>query len=160
MIPAVTKILRCYVDTSVFNWALAVDRGEEHEKTLVFLEACRKGAFEAFISTLVLEELGDTPDERKRKSLMGQVHGTAPVLLEMEEPALILADRYIQEKVIPARARDDARHAAIAAVHNLDVVVSWNMEHLVRVATRRGVNAVNQLAGYKPIEIATPAEVL
>jgi hypothetical protein len=36
----------------------------------------------------------------------------------------------------------------------------WNMQHLAKVKTRREINAANQLNGHKPIDIATPEEML
>jgi len=61
--------------------------------------------------------------------------------------------------VVPVRFRDDAVHIAVAVVNDLDVVVSWNLEHMVKLRTRTRVNAINRLNGYKEIEICTPEEV-
>lgn len=36
----------------------------------------------------------------------------------------------------------------------------WNMEHMVKLKTRREVRAVNILEGYREIEICTPQEVI
>jgi hypothetical protein len=37
--------------------------------------------------------------------------------------------------------------------------VSWNFEHLVKVKTRKTVNLINILEGYKEIEIISPQEL-
>ena len=63
-------------------------------------------------------------------------------------------------KDILVKYKEDALHLAIASVNNLDVVVSWNFEHIVKLKTRQGVAAVNTLLGYKPIEIVSPQEVI
>ena len=42
----------------------------------------------------------------------------------------------------------------------MDIVISWNMEHMVKLKTRREVKAVNILEGYNEIEICTPLEVI
>ena len=49
---------------------------------------------------------------------------------------------------------------AVATVNDMDVVVSWNLEHIVKLKTRQAVNGINSLFGYKGIEISTPEEVL
>jgi len=49
---------------------------------------------------------------------------------------------------------------AIATVHHIDVVVTWNLEHMVKLKTRREVKAINILEGYREIEICTPMEVI
>jgi hypothetical protein len=62
--------------------------------------------------------------------------------------------------MIPAREFDDAAHIAVASVHNLDVIVSWNFEHMVKFKTRREVQGINALMGYKAIEICSPLEMV
>jgi len=74
---------------------------------------------------------------------------------------LDIEDRlYLQEGVVPAKFRDDARHIAVAVVNELDAVISWNYRHMVNIVTKRRVNAVNLKTGYKQIEILSPEEVL
>ena len=70
-----------------------------------------------------------------------------------------LAERYITEQLIPAKHRDDALHLAVAAVYDLDVVISWNFEHMVKLTTRLGVNGINRLLGYRELEIVSPEEM-
>ena len=49
---------------------------------------------------------------------------------------------------------------AIATVYQADVVVSWNLKHMVKLKTRREVKAINILEGFREIEICTPLEVI
>lgn len=53
----------------------------------------------------------------------------------------------------------DALHLAIASVHGLDYLVSWNFKHIVNVRTRRLVNAVNVNNDLRPLEIVAPLEL-
>ena len=53
----------------------------------------------------------------------------------------------------------DALHVSYSVVADLDILVSWNFKHLVRLNRRRIINAFCISAGYKPIEICTPEEV-
>jgi len=50
-------------------------------------------------------------------------------------------------------------HVAIATVAEVDVVVSWNFRHIVRLDKIRLFNAVNLELGYKPLAIYSPREV-
>jgi len=45
-------------------------------------------------------------------------------------------------------------------MNEIDYLLSWNFEHIVKVKTRRIVNMVNISAGYPDLEIITPAELL
>ena len=44
-----------------------------------------------------------------------------------------LAERYIEARVIGGSMRTDAQHIATATVHRVDVLVSWNFEHIVNL---------------------------
>lgn len=80
--------------------------------------------------------------------------------LPLTDEVKALADRYIEEKVIPEKERNDAVHIAVASINNLDAIVSWNFEHMVKFKTRREVRGINTLMGYKTIEICSPQEMI
>ena len=63
-------------------------------------------------------------------------------------------------KVVPVRYAEDADHVAVAVVHKMDMVVSWNFKHLVNVHREKGFNAVNLLQGYPPVSIVNPLELI
>jgi hypothetical protein len=66
----------------------------------------------------------------------------------------------LYEKIVPEKYKLDLLHIAFAVVYDLDVVVSWNLEHIVKLTTKLKVNGVNKKEGYKEIEICTPQEVI
>ncbi len=70
-----------------------------------------------------------------------------------------LAERYIEERVIGPGMRVDAQHIAIATVHRVDVLVSWNFKHIVHYDKIRYFSAVNLELGYRPLTIYSPREV-
>lgn len=63
------------------------------------------------------------------------------------------------KRLIPLKYRNDALRLATAVVHAVDVVVSWNFEHRVKLKTRLGVNGLSRLLGYHDLEILSPEEV-
>lgn len=70
-----------------------------------------------------------------------------------------LAKAYIVEGIFPEKYIDDALHVAAASFYKIPYLVSWNFEHLVKVKTKKSVNSVNLLKGYKEIEIILPVEL-
>ncbi len=80
-------------------------------------------------------------------------------LLPFTSEADELAGKYMRQKVVPTRYEDDARHIAIAVIHAIPYVVSWNFKHLVNVRREAGFNAVNKLHGYPTIRIVSPLEL-
>ena len=70
-----------------------------------------------------------------------------------------LARVYIEKEIFSEKYIYDALHVAIASYYEISYLVSWNYEHLVKVKTRRLVNSVNLLEGFKGIEIVSPLEL-
>ena len=90
----------------------------------------------------------------------GLIRDTNPFLLEIDLETEELAERYISEGIIPEKYRSDAIHIAAAVINGIDVIVSWNFEHIVKLKTRVMVDGVNKLLGYHEIEICSPEEVV
>ena len=151
------KKLKVYLDTSILNFALGDDTPKEQAITLKFFDQIEK--YEPYISNIVLAEVNRCPDPKKQK-MLNLVTEYSIETLVLDESARALAQRYIQQGIIPQKYRDDAFHIAIASVNNTDVILSWNFEHIVKLKTKREVVAINLLMGYKEIDIYSPMEVV
>lgn len=153
------KKLSLYLDTSVLNFFFATDSPEEQAVTKKLFDEIKQGNYEAVISATVLEEISRAP-ETKKKELLALVKEYSLTPLAVDEETEMLAGLYIKNGLIPARFELDAIHIAIAIVNNLDAVVSWNFEHIVKLRTKLGVNGISKIQGYKEIEIYSPREVI
>ena len=153
---------KLYLDTSIINFAVSTQQVEKEKRiTLNLLDQIDQGKFEGYISDIVVLEIKRTPDEKRQQALLSEIR-RRPSLQNIwsNKQAESLAEKYIAEGIIPIRHRDDALHIAIATVNNFDVIVSWNFEHMVKTKTRREVQGINTLMGYRFIDIATPTEVI
>lgn len=153
------KIPKTYFDTSIFNFAIADDVPREREVTLKLLDEVKDGKYEVFISEVVIGEINRAPQTTVVK-LRDCIKKVDPEELALDDNARALSEEYIEKGVIPSKYEDDAFHIAIASVNNLDLIVSWNFTHIVKLKTRREVAVINTLMGYKPIEICSPQEVI
>ncbi|MBM4140438.1 MAG: type II toxin-antitoxin system VapC family toxin [Nitrospira sp.] len=77
-------------------------------------------------------------------------------IVSVNEDVFSLAQKYIDEDIIPQKYQDDALHIALATCNEADALVSWNFKHMVKLKTIRGVNGINRMLGFKEIEILTP----
>lgn len=152
------KKIRCYLDTTVLNFAFADDAVEKKEITLTFLKNLPQLAEEVFISDEVIREISRASDPKKSR-LEGLLREINPTLVEIDVEIEELSERYVKEGIIPERYRSDALHIAAATVHEIGVIVSWNFEHIVKLKTKTMVNGVNKLLGYHDLEICSPEEV-
>jgi hypothetical protein len=122
----------------------------------------QQGRLEGFVSSVVVAELMETPQEDSRDRLLALV---APLELLPEPDAGdldLLVGRYMQRRAFPPDKRDDAVHVAYMVLNpQLDVMVSWNCRHLANEFARRRLKSLTLAEGYPyHFEIVTPEEVL
>lgn len=113
--------------------------------------------FSPHISSLVLDELAAVGNRSLREKLLGLV-STFKVLSVTQE-ARNQARKYVEAGVVVETFYSDALHLAIATVHGVDYLVSWNFRHIVNVRTRALVTTVNVNSGFRPLDIVAPPEM-
>ncbi|MCL2031601.1 MAG: hypothetical protein FWG93_08670 [Oscillospiraceae bacterium] len=151
---------RVYLETTMFNFCFADDAPDKRQDTLKLFAEIQEGRYEPYTSFVVVNEIEQTSDARKRESMLALINQYSIGVLADDSEADALADIYIREGIIPVKYRDDALHIAVAATHEMHIVLSWNFQHIVRLKTRNGVNAVNLREGFRTIEICSPKEVI
>jgi predicted nucleic acid-binding protein len=147
--------LKIYLDTSVFSAYYDERVKTRSEQTKIFWQKLVE--YEGYISQIVLDELGAVTDDELRRRLMDLTKGFETLNIDSEAEAL--ADQYIKRGIFPEKYRDDALHLAVATVNDVDILISWNFEHLVKRKTRLEANLANSLNGYKSIDIIVPPEL-
>jgi predicted nucleic acid-binding protein len=153
------KRLRLYLETSVWNFYFADDAPEKRAETLKLFEEIRGGKYAVYVSELVIAEI-DNAQEAKRTVLKKLMDDYQPLELEMDGSVEELSDKYLSANIVPSKYENDVLHIAYAVAHDMDVVVSWNMKHIVKLKTRMEINGINRIYGYKEIELCTPEEVI
>jgi hypothetical protein len=74
--------------------------------------------------------------------------------------SLQLTKQLIQSRAVPETSYLDATHIALAAVHGMDYIASWNFKHIAgALARNRITNALREL-GFKTLTIHTPDELI
>ena len=149
--------MELYIESSVFNFMFAEDALEKQKITKTFFIEKLKN-FEGYVSDLVFDEL-DKTKEPKKSALLDLISKHPLKILKINEETLKLARIYVSEKIIPEKFLNDALHIAVATVNRIDIIVSWNLEHIVKIKTIVGVNKINLKQGYKQIFIVTPEEI-
>jgi predicted nucleic acid-binding protein len=145
------------LETTLFNFYFDKDR-DAHADTVKLFEDIADGAYYAFTSLYVIDELENAPRE-KRDKMMALIEQYGITVLALNKEAEQLADDYVAQGVIPLRYRTDGVHIAVAAVNDLDMIISMNYQHIVKRKTKVATGNINVLNGYRPVEICTPMEV-
>lgn len=151
--------MKLYIETSVPNMLLHDDAPDLQGMTEEFYAWARVCSDEFYSSVVTENEIKRAPSPRREK-LLRALELLAPEILPVSAEALGLGQMYVQQGIIPVRFLDDALHVAVAVCQRLDVVVSWNMEHLVNMRKVDRINRLNLQYGMPPIRIHTPREVM
>ena len=113
--------------------------------------------FECVISQFVIDEIsvGNAVEVRKRMDIVGNLDA-----LEVTAKAEALAMHIVNSGIIPHKAMNDAAHIAVAAIHGIDYILTWNCKHLANAHILKKVRAVCQAQGYPTPDVCTPEELM
>jgi len=146
---------RIYIDTSVVGGYFDE---EFKEVTTKLFERLDNNEIIFVVSDLLDLELINAPQNVKEHLLKYSADKFQRV--ELTEEAIKLANTYIDEKVVGITSLEDCRHIAMATIHKVDVLASWNFKHIVNLDRIKGYNSVNLRLGYSMIEIRSPKDLV
>lgn len=112
--------------------------------------------YQLYTSQLVYEEAskGDPLAAQARIKLLSNL-----LILELNENVLVLAQNLVQAEVIPRQFIEDAFHIAIATVHGMDYLLTWNCKHIANAVIRKRIETICYDNGYINPIICTPEEL-
>jgi len=117
----------------------------------------RRADFDVYISQFVVDEAsgGDPEVATRRLQFLGSL-----LELEVTENVAVLVEAFIREGAIPAKAAVDGAHIAVAALHDMDFLLTWNCKHIANAEMFSMIGAVCKTYGYDCPVICTPEELL
>ena len=145
---------RIYVDTSVLGGCVDAEFSPWSNG---LVEDFRRGVFRAVLSDVIAEEIGRAPAtvqavHQERLNLGAEV-------VSVSSDVLHLVAAYEARAILGPRFRNDLLHIALATVASVDVLVSWNFRHIVRLDRIQLFNEVNAAQGRAILTIYSPREV-
>jgi hypothetical protein len=151
---------RIYIETTVVSYLTArpgrdLIRAARSEITRQWWSVERQ-RFLLYISPFVIDEAAKGDAEAARLRLQA-LEGLP--LLEPDDEVIKLAEDLIRQRVLPRRAATDAIHIALATVHKMDILLTWNCRHLANAETLGDVGKLIWSQGYIPPVICTPEEL-
>ena len=150
-----------YLETTIPSYLTArVSRdlvSAAHQQLTLEWWQVRREQFQLFVSELVLQEvaLGDTESAKRRLDLLAGIPSLA-----ITPAAATLAAELVKSRLLPEKASADALHIAIAAVHRVDYLLTWNIRHLANAAMRRRIEEGCRAAGFAAPVLCTPEELM
>ena len=152
---------RLYLETTIPSYLVArrsrdLRLAADQETTQEWWED-RRHNYELFISDFVLNEVqwGDPQAAAARLTFLQGV----PILQETEA-ATELAVQILATRLIPPQAALDASHIAMATIHGMDYLLTWNCKHIHNVAIIRQIERLCERQGYTCPVICTPNDLM
>lgn len=151
---------RLYLETSVVSYLTALPSRDvvvagQQQVTAEWWR--RRHRFDLYISDAVFAEASRGDSEAASRRL-GALAGIP--LLDSTQEAQTLAEEILRTATMPPKAAVDAAHVAIATVHGLDFLLTWNCTHIANAANRPRIERVCRALGYEVPVICTPFELL
>jgi hypothetical protein len=151
-------MIKAYLETTIFNRFLEIGRDCNIETRSLF-EKISENKIEAYSSVYVLEELDKAP-EPKRSEMINLISKYRITVLEIDQRAYDLAETYVEMGIIPIKFRVDGIHIAMAAIHNMDCIISLNFHHINKLKTKMATEIIHRMKGCNNPFICTPMEVI
>ena len=151
---------RVYVETTILSYLTALPSRDlvraAHQQVTVEWWA-KRDDFSLFISEAVLAEArrGDPAAAARRLDAAGGLDVLAAV-----REAQCLASELLRAAALPAKAAIDAVHVALATVHGMDFLLTWNCAHIANAIMRPRIESVCEANGFRAPVICTPEELV
>jgi predicted nucleic acid-binding protein len=149
-----------YVETSIISYLVARPSRDlivagHQQLTLEWWEQ-RRASFNVVASPLVLREasLGNPEFAEKRRAVLASIP-----LLEVRSDGMELARQFLRGP-LPAKAEADAAHIALAAVHGVEYLVTWNCKHIANAEMQPALTRIAQSQGYRLPVLCTPEQLM
>ena len=112
---------------------------------------------ELFTSQVTLDEIagGERAMAQRRLAIMADI----PVL-DLTPDAATLTRHVLGSGLLPAKADSDAAHIALATVHKMDILLTWNCRHIANAAIQVRLRRVAQAGGYELPAVCTLDELI
>ena len=152
---------RLYLETTVPSYLTAWPSRDlisaSHQQITREWWESRRADFEVFISQLVLDEAaaGDPAAARERLAALQDLPQ-----LDITDDVVALAGALVTSLALPTRASTDAAHIALAAVHGMHFLLTWNCTHIANAEMAVAIARVCQEHGFTAPVICTPEELM
>lgn len=150
-----------YLETTFISYLVARPSRDlivaAHQQATQDWWANRRNEFNCVVSQVVIDEAsaGDSAEVEKRLAIIDGL-----LALELTECADTLGQAIMNARMLPPQAVRDALHVAVAAIHAVDYLLTWNCKHLANAQIARRIALVCESLGHRMPIICTPEELM
>jgi hypothetical protein len=152
---------RVYIETTIPSYLAAwpsrdLLQAARQQITHEWWTSQRQG-FDLCISQIVLDEAaaGDTDAAERRLPFLRNLP-----LLDITDAVRDVAKVIMGSGLLPQKATRDGVHIAVSSVHGVDILLTWNCQHIANAAIMKELGEVVARCGYELPILCTPEELL
>ena len=152
---------RVYIETSVASYLTARPSRDlvvaAHQELTVEWWTNHRRRFDLYISDIVLREAaqGDPLAAAKRLAVLEGID-----VLALDDSARELARLFVERRLIPEKAVEDAFHVAVATTQGMNFVLTWNCRHIANAEVAGRIEALCLELGYWMPTLCTPLQIM
>ena len=152
---------KLYIETTIPSYLVSLPSRDlivaGHQQTTRVWWDTRRENFDIFISQFIVDEAsgGDSTEAQKRLNAI-EIFPQ----LEVNDDVLRLAEALLSNNIIPKKAATDAAHIAVASVHGMDYLMTWNCAHIANATIFNAVKNICITEGFSFPIICTPEELM
>jgi hypothetical protein len=152
---------RVYLETTIASYLTARPSIDLKKARLQRITSCWwnswRTQFQIYVSSVVIKEArnGDPDAARRRLELLEPFPR-----LRKDSRSHALAIRLIEGCALPPSARQDANHIAIASVHRMEFLLSWNCAHIANEQLADRISEICRSEGFSCPTLCTPQQLL
>ena len=114
-------------------------------------------SYDVYVSDTVIEE-ASKGDSGKASLRFGAISDFK--ILKIDRDVNNLAKVLLSKKAIPEKCPEDALHIAVAAVNEIDFIITWNFKHINNPFLKNTIRNIIINNNYKCPEICSPEEFI
>jgi hypothetical protein len=138
---------KVYIETTIVSYLTARSSRDliiaAHQQLTQTWWEDRRLHFDLYVSQAVIQEssAGDTLMAEKRLEMLETIPS-----LDLRQEAAALARALVEKGPLPEKAAVDALHIAVATVHGMDYLLTWNCKHIANAEMQTAVATVCRAA--------------
>jgi hypothetical protein len=152
---------KVYIETTIASYLTARRNSDlvvaAHQQLTIEWWTHQRHRFDLYISDIVLREAarGDESAAAKRMVELQDID-----VLGLDDRARELARVFVERRLIPVTAVEDALHVAVATVEGMDFLLTWNCRHIANAEVVERLDGVCLELGYRMPTLCTPEQLM
>ena len=145
--------MKIYIETSAVSNLEQPTSPKEQQDMRDLWALIKQGKYDVVISSVTMEELDDIKDIRKKEILSQYLDEIDYENIKYDASMEHIVDMVVQYGILTRNHIRDCQHIACALTEKCDCIVTYNMRHMHKITTIKGVRGISIMHSGTVIDI-------